>query len=35
MKGHKTLSELAAEYGVHASQITQCKKQAVEEISTA
>ena len=33
IKGQKTLNELAAEYGVHPSQITQWKKQAVEEIS--
>lgn len=34
IKGQKTLNELAAEYGVHPSQITQWKKQALEEIST-
>ena len=34
IKGQKTLNELAAEYGVHPSQITQWKKQAVEDIST-
>src|SRR5260370_36438765 len=34
IKGQKTLNELAADYGVHSSQITQWKKQAVEEIST-
>src|SRR5260370_9282322 len=34
MKGQKTLNELAAEYGVHPSQITQWKKQAMEENST-
>ena len=28
IKGQKTLNELAAEYGVHPSQITQWKKQA-------
>ena len=33
IKGQKTLNELA-EYGVHPSQITQWKKQALEEIST-
>lgn len=33
IKGQKTLNELAAEYGVHPSQITQWKKQALEEIS--
>jgi transposase-like protein len=32
IKGQKTLNELAAEYGVHPSQITQWKKQALEEI---
>ncbi len=34
IKGQKTLNELAAEYGVHPSQITQWKKQALAEIST-
>ena len=34
IKGQKTLNELAADYGVHPSQITQWKKQAVEEIGT-
>ena len=34
IKGQKTLNELAAEYGVHPSQITQWKKQALEEIGT-
>lgn len=34
IKGQKTLNELAADYGVHPSQITQWKKQALEEIST-
>jgi transposase-like protein len=34
IKDQKTLNELAAEYGVHPSQITQWKKQALEEIST-
>ena len=33
IKGQKTLNELASEYGVHPSQITQWKKQAVAEIS--
>ena len=28
IKGQKTLNELAAEYGVHPSQITQWKKSA-------
>lgn len=32
--GQKTLNELAAEYGVHPSQITQWKKQALEDIGT-
>lgn len=30
MKGQKTLNELASEYGVHAVQIAQWKKQALE-----
>jgi transposase len=34
IKGQKTLNELAADYGVHPSQITQWKKQALQEIST-
>lgn len=34
IKGQKTLNELAAEYGVHPSQITQWKKQALEDIGT-
>src|SRR5438270_9703199 len=34
IKGQKTLNERASEYGVHPSQITQWKKQAVEEIGT-
>lgn len=34
IKGQKTLNELAAEYQVHPSQITQWKKQALEEITT-
>jgi transposase-like protein len=33
IKGQKTLNELAADYGVHPSQITQWKKQALEEIN--
>ena len=32
IKGQKTLSELAAEYGVHPSQITQWKKQALDSL---
>jgi len=35
IKGQKTLNELAAEYGVHPSQITQWKKQALDEIPNA
>ncbi len=34
IKGQKTINELAAEYGVHPTQITQWKKQALEEMST-
>ena len=34
MKGQKTINELASEYGVHPTQITQWKKQALEEITT-
>ncbi len=30
MKGHKTVNEIAAEYGVHPTQITQWKKQALD-----
>jgi len=33
IKGQKTINELAAEYGVHPTQITQWKKQALEEVS--
>jgi transposase-like protein len=35
IKGQKTLNELAAEYGVHPSQITQWKKQALDEMPNA
>jgi transposase-like protein len=35
IRGQKTLNELAAEYGVHPSQITQWKKQALDEIPNA
>jgi transposase-like protein len=35
IKGQTTLNELAAEYGVHPSQITQWKRQALEEIPNA
>jgi transposase-like protein len=34
IKGQKIINELAAEYGVHPTQITQWKKQALEEIRT-
>src|SRR5437764_6031730 len=30
MKGHKTANEIAAEYGVHPTQIAQWKKQALD-----
>jgi transposase-like protein len=33
MKGQKTINELASEYSVHPTQITQWKKQALEEIT--
>jgi putative transposase len=32
IKGHKTVNEIASEYRVHPSQITQWKKQALEEL---
>jgi transposase-like protein len=32
IKGHKTVNEIASEYGLHPSQITQWKKQALEEL---
>lgn len=35
IKGQKTLNEIAAEYGVHPSQITQWKKQALDEMPNA
>lgn len=35
IRGQKTLNELAAEYGVHPSQITQWKKQALDEMPNA
>jgi len=30
IKGHRTATEIAGEYGVHPNQITQWKKQALE-----
>jgi len=30
--GHKTVNEISAEYGVHASQIHKWKKQALEQL---
>ena len=32
IKGQKTTNEIAAEYGVHPTQIAQWKKQALEEL---
>jgi transposase-like protein len=32
-KGQKAINELTSEYGVHPTQITQWKKQALEEIT--
>lgn len=32
IKGQKTTNEIAAEYGVHPSQIAQWKKQALDEL---
>jgi putative transposase len=32
IKGQKTTNEIAATYGVHPSQITQWKKQALDEL---
>jgi transposase-like protein len=34
IKGQKTANEFASEYAVHPSQITQGKKQALEELPT-
>jgi len=35
IKEHKTINELTAEYGVHASQLSSWKKQALEIIPQA
>lgn len=32
IKGHKTANEIASEYGVHATQIAQWKKQLLSEL---
>jgi transposase-like protein len=32
LKGHKTINEIASRYGVHPVQITQWKKQVLEEL---
>lgn len=32
IKGHMTVNEISAEYGVHASQIHQWKKEALERL---
>ena len=32
IKGQKTTNEIAADYGVHPSQIAQWKKQALDEL---
>ena len=32
IKGQKTLNEIASEYGVHTTQITQWKKQVLDEL---
>jgi transposase-like protein len=34
IKGHRTANEIAAEYGVHATQIAQWKKQALDGLPT-
>jgi transposase-like protein len=34
LKGLKTINELASEYGIHPTQITQWKKQAQEGLSS-
>jgi transposase-like protein len=32
IKGQKTINEISSEYGVHSTQITQWKKQALDEL---
>ncbi len=32
IKGHKTVNEIASEYGVHPTQIAQWKKQALDQL---
>jgi putative transposase len=32
IKGQKTMNEISSEYGVHATQITQWKKQVLDEL---
>ena len=32
IKGHKTVNEIASEYGVHPTQIARWKNQALEEL---
>ena len=34
LKGHKTLALLSSEFGIHATQITQWKQQALEGLPT-
>ncbi|WP_394369977.1 IS3 family transposase [Spirosoma endbachense] len=34
LKGHKTLAQLSSEFGIHATQITQWKQQALEGLPT-
>lgn len=35
IRGHKTMNELASEYGLHPVQIAQWKKMALEELPAA